>query len=154
MTLRSLWRKYRRWLAVSLASLLVVVLVAAVFVPLVAWQLDYCFYCGLETRSVQVMGQRILLQTGPVGFYDEPVTLPAHQHRMITCTRVQFWLYHGAVHEDEFGWTGSPCHRVLAAALAVQPERREQIIAEFLALDPDDGAALSRFYDQYRAPPP
>jgi hypothetical protein len=152
MSLRSLWRKHRRWLALSLASLLV--LVAPVYVPLIGWHFAYCFYCGLVTQSVHVMGQRVLWQNGPGRLYDKPVTLPAHQHRMITCTRVQFWLYHGAVHEDEFGWTGSPCHRVLAAALAAQPERRERIIAEFLALDPDDRDALSRFCDQYRAPPP
>lgn len=132
--------------ALTTASALVVLIVgASSFLPLIERQSDYCFYCGAMSDSLRLLGVPVCRCRTQIVVYDDTVKTPPHAHRMIGICGLRFWLFDGAENWDEFGWTGSPCRAALVAGLDKHPDRREEILREFLALDPQDDWAISRF---------
>lgn len=70
--------------ALTTASALVVLIVgASSFLPLIERQCDYYFYCGAMSDSLKLLGLAVCRCMTQIVVYDDTVKTPPHAHRMI-----------------------------------------------------------------------
>lgn len=127
----------------SLAALLAVV-------PLWEARSEYCLYCGRTAVAFRCLGVRVRVNSEARGTYTDGVAIPPHEHRMMVSNRSRLWAYRGKEHLDEFGWTGRRYRQVLVTGIAAHPERKEEIIADYLKIDPE-GTSGRTFMESYPA---
>jgi hypothetical protein len=82
--------------------------------------------------------------------YPDTLEIPAHTHRTIEICGFRIWLMRGHENWDEFGWTGTPCRRALVNGLRRFPAQKDQILQEFMLLNPDDQQGKLKFVTSYR----
>lgn len=133
----------------AVVALFVVIIGAAFFLPLIESRSYYCFYCGMTSNSVRLIGVPVWRAQGRWIVYDDSVKTPPHEHRMIEICGFRRRLFRGCDNWDEFGWTGGFCREAMVAGVRAYPGRQEQIIREFLALDPEDTQAKRYFMRAY-----
>lgn len=133
-----------------LGVILVVALGASAFVPLLERQTHYCFYCGQTSTSYRLLNLPAWRSHIDWNIYEDSVQIPAHSHHMIGLCGYRWRLFRGTDNWDEFGWTGAPCREVLVEVLKVYPDRRDQILQEFLEIVPEDSESRLRFLNTYR----
>lgn len=137
-------RKTKTMLAVS-GGILLVLVVVALFVPLVESGSWYCFYCGREALEFRVLKVPVWRSDSRRSIYRDALEIPEHAHRMIDHGGSRMWVFHGTEHRDEFGWTGTPCREALVRGLKAFPDRRMQLLDEFMSLDPANSEARAGF---------
>jgi len=59
------------------------------------------------------------------------------------------WLLREGSSWDEFGWRGSGCRNVLVHAIRALPDKEDELIREYMSIDPSDRDSLDRFTDKY-----
>ena len=134
---------------VAIAVLLSLAALVAV-VPLWEARAEYCLYCGKDTVVIRCLGVPFRKGGEARSPYNDGVILPPHEHRMIVLNRARLWAYRGKEHLDEFGWTGRRYRQVLVTGIAAHPERKEEIIADYLKIDPE-GTSGRTFMESYPA---
>ena len=135
--------------AVVLAALLLLLLV-----PIVETRHFYCFYCGRMSGTHWVGGLPLWSYTDEASGYDDGITVPAHHHSLIELCGGRIWLLSSMENWDEFGFTGAGQRQVLREALQSMPEKREEIIQDYLTTDPSDENSLAAFAEKYAAAGP
>lgn len=131
-------------------AVLLLLVIAATFLPLFESHFQYCFYCGRETLSARVLGVPVPLSGTGKSLYCDSIVMPSHTHRMIECNGGRMWAFRGQQFWDEFGWTGRPYRDALLAGIDRTPELRNQIVAAYLMVNPDDREGARKFLDAYR----
>ncbi|MES2570070.1 MAG: hypothetical protein V4710_08445 [Verrucomicrobiota bacterium] len=139
-------RSKRWWLIAGV--IVVVALAASVKFPLAEIHQSHCLYCGYESALVRVLGLPVWRKGREVP--EERVLIPEHRHGMVALCGSQWWAFRWNETWDNFGWTVESCREALIAGIRASPERKTHIMTEFLALDPDDSAAVQRFIKAYK----
>jgi hypothetical protein len=158
-------QKRSKRLLVYVGLALLVVLVFCMLVPQFEYQWRYCFYCGRTTHVQEVCGftwrsevfdvesssddGELMLEHGPARGYGDGIRLPSHDHVMIESSGGYIWYPWGAMNRDEFGLTGAVLRIHLRRALAAMPERRPEIIGDYMLSDPSDEEACDKFARKY-----
>ena len=141
--------RIRNRVLVTIVALLSLAMLLAV-VPLWEGRSEYCLYCGREAVVIRCVGVPIRKGGETRNAYNDGVVIPPHEHRMIVSNRSRLWAYRGQEFLDEFGWTGRGYREALVSGITAHPERKGEIIAEFLKIDPA-GEAGKEFIKSYAA---
>lgn len=138
----------------SISAVVLAALLLLLFVPIVESRRFCCFYCGRMSGKHWVGGLPLWSHTDEASGYDDGITVPVHHHRLVELCGGRIWLLSGMENWDEFGLTGAGPRQVLRAALQAMPERRAEIIQDYLTTDPSDENSLAGFAKKYAAAVP
>ena len=130
------------------ATLLVLALAVALFIPLVELHGRDCLYCGDKSATVRLLGVKVWQFKRGSTFHDG-LTLPDHTHKMTDICGSRIWVFRSDEHWDTFGWAARSYREAFVSGIAAYPERKEAIFTEYLEIDPSDNGSRNRFIKTY-----
>jgi hypothetical protein len=131
------------------AALVVLALMVSLFAPLIELHERNCIYCGDGSKTIRLLGVTIW-QAERKSTVHDGLTLPDHTHRMIDICGSRIWVFRSDEHWDTFGWAARGFREAFVAGIAAQPERKAEILKEYLEIDPSDKNSQNRFIKAYR----
>lgn len=131
------------------ATLLVLALAVSLFVPLLDMHSADCLYCGDQSNTIRLLGVKIW-RFNRKSTFNDGITIPAHTHKLTDICGSRRWVFKGTEHWDTFGFAARSYRNALVTGIAAFPERKAEILAEYLAIDPSDHDAQKRFIKAYR----